>query len=60
MNSTTITADIISDIILYGDDGGRVKATFTWYNVAVAAAFLLIDGNIIKYFQKKKEDNMEK
>ena len=52
MNSTTITTDIISDIILYGgDDGGRIKATFTWYNVAVAGAFLLIDGNIIR---KKK------
>ncbi|KAG2227165.1 hypothetical protein INT45_003895 [Circinella minor] len=42
MNSTI--TDIISDIIIYGDeDGGRIKATFTWYNVAVAAAFLLID-----------------
>ncbi|KAI9491336.1 hypothetical protein BDB00DRAFT_833180 [Zychaea mexicana] len=41
MTQYMASTDIIT--VLFTGDGGRISATFTWWNVAVAAAFILIN-----------------
>lgn len=32
-------------MVIFGGDGGRISANFTWWNVGVASTFILINGN---------------
>ncbi|KAI9270761.1 UPF0014 family [Phascolomyces articulosus] len=56
--NTSSSINILSDIIFFAEgdsDGGRIKATFTWFNVAVAATFILINVAISTMLKLKLE-----
>lgn len=31
-------------MVIFGGDGGRISANFTWWNVGVASTFILVNG----------------